>query len=292
MKRRSAGSARSSCCASWPCSCSSTTSRSLRADDLNTKPGNIASGRPGVQPAPRHSIARPTAPCSPGRCQSNDQFKYPARSTRRATVRPRHRLLQLPFGATGLETAYNDELSGQTAKQQLRSLSRPVRRPRPHRQPHADGPQGRAAGRTHALGNRKGSVVAIDPKTGDILAFWSYPTYDPNVLSEPRQRAPQAAKNLLEASPDKPLLPRMYRERFFPGSTFKVVTGSVGVQAGMVTQTHPVYPAVSSYTPPQTNRPLRNFGGEACGGALFDILAVSCNTAFAQMGVDLGTAPA
>jgi penicillin-binding protein A len=40
--------------------------------------------------------------------------------------------------------------------------------------------------------------------------------------------------------------------------------------------------------PPQTNRPIRNFGGGTCGGTLFDILRVSCNTAFAQMGVDLG----
>jgi peptidoglycan glycosyltransferase len=82
----------------------------------------------------------------------------------------------------------------------------------------------------------------------------------------------------------------MYRETFFPGSTFKVVTGSIGVQSGLVTQTQPVFPAVTSYTPPQTNRPLRNFGGEVCGGALFDILAKSCNSSFANMGVDIGPA--
>ena len=44
----------------------------------------------------------------------------------------------------------------------------------------------------------------------------------------------------------------------------------------------------TSYTPPLTTRPIQNFGGSACGGDLFNILRVSCNTAFAQMGVDLG----
>nr|MBA3304005.1 penicillin-binding protein 2 [Acidimicrobiia bacterium] len=44
----------------------------------------------------------------------------------------------------------------------------------------------------------------------------------------------------------------------------------------------------SGYTPPLTNRPIRNFGGGTCGGSLFQILAESCNTAFAQMGVDIG----
>ena len=64
----------------------------------------------------------------------------------------------------------------------------------------------------------------------------------------------------------------------------------MGVNTGQVTPTQPSYPVATSYTPPQTRRPLRNFGGESCGGTLFEILAVSCNSAFAQMGVDLGPA--
>ncbi len=89
-------------------------------------------------------------------------------------------------------------------------------------------------------------------------------------------------------SPGKPLVPATYRERYFPGSTFKVVTASAGLQSGQVTPTSPVYPQAESYTPPLTTNPIENFGGEVCGGTLFEILAVSCNSAFAQMGVDLG----
>ncbi len=77
-----------------------------------------------------------------------------------------------------------------------------------------------------------------------------------------------------------------FQNTFFPGSTFKVVTGSIGVQSGRVTPEEPVYPSVSSYTPPQTTRPLSNFAGEVCGGTLFTILAQSCNTSFAQMGTE------
>ena len=83
-------------------------------------------------------------------------------------------------------------------------------------------------------------------------------------------------------------MPATYRERYFPGSTFKVVTASAGLQSGEVTPTSPVYPQAESYTPPLTTNPIENFGGEVCGGTLFNILAVSCNSAFAQMGVDLG----
>ena len=84
------------------------------------------------------------------------------------------------------------------------------------------------------------------------------------------------------------MLAKAYREIYPPGSTFKVVTGATGVEVGGVTQTEPVYPTVRSITPPDTTRPLRNFGGSLCGGTLFPILAKSCNTSFAQMGMDLG----
>ena len=77
-----------------------------------------------------------------------------------------------------------------------------------------------------------------------------------------------------------------WQERFFPGSTFKVVTGSIGVESGLVTPDQPVFPVETEYKPPDGN-PISNFGGESCGGALFDILRVSCNSAFATMGAEV-----
>jgi peptidoglycan glycosyltransferase len=137
-----------------------------------------------------------------------------------------------------------------------------------------------------ALGPRKGSVVVLDARDGGVRAAWSWPSYDPNLLSSHDLDAVRRANQALQADPDQPLLPRTYRERFFPGSTFKVVTGAVGVESGLVTVNQPVYPTSSGYVPPASTTPLQNFGGGTCGGALVQILVVSCNTAFAQMGAE------
>ncbi|MDQ3990492.1 MAG: penicillin-binding transpeptidase domain-containing protein, partial [Actinomycetota bacterium] len=75
---------------------------------------------------------------------------------------------------------------------------------------------------------------------------------------------------------------------FFPGSTFKIVTASAGLQNGQVTATNPVYPIRSGFVPPGTRAPIRNFGGGSCGGDLIQGLEVSCNTVFAQMAFDIG----
>jgi peptidoglycan glycosyltransferase len=138
------------------------------------------------------------------------------------------------------------------------------------------------------LGDRRGSVVAIDPRDGAVLALWSFPSFDPQGISQPSQVNAQAAWRLLNLDANKPLLPRAYRETFFPGSTFKIVTASAGLTSGEVTPEQPNYPHEKEFTPPQTNRPLRNFGGETCGGTLLEVFRISCNTAFAHMGLDVG----
>ena len=89
---------------------------------------------------------------------------------------------------------------------------------------------------------------------------------------------------LLNLAPGKPLLAHQYQERYPPGSTFKIVTGSTGLTTGKVTNEQPVYPFTTSYKPPQTTQAIQNFGGEQCGGPLPQILMVSCNSAFAEMG--------
>ena len=135
------------------------------------------------------------------------------------------------------------------------------------------------------LGQRRGAVVAIDPQTGEILAFWDYPSYDPNALSTHDLEEARAAREFLQPdSPDSPLIATSYQDRFFPGSTFKVVVGSSGLKFGVVTPEEPVYPTEASWVPPQTTRPLNN--SHTCGGALFEILAESCNTSFARMAVE------
>jgi peptidoglycan glycosyltransferase len=137
------------------------------------------------------------------------------------------------------------------------------------------------------LGQRKGAVVALDPTTGAVLAFWSYPSFDPNALAGHDAKAVQAAYNAAVADANKPLLARAYRETYPPGSTFKVVTAAAALERKPELATK-VYPQLKELDLPRTDTNLPNFGGGTCGGTLPDLLRVSCNTGFAQMGLDLG----
>jgi len=138
-----------------------------------------------------------------------------------------------------------------------------------------------------ALGERNGSVVALDPQTGEILSLWSYPTFDPNTLADIDNAAAQAARRNLLSDPANPLLPRTYREVYFPGSTFKMVTAASAIENEIVTLDEPVFAASDGYTPPLTSRPFGNFGGSTCGGPLRDLIRASCNSGFAQLAVEL-----
>ena len=190
------------------------------------------------------------------------------------------------YGSTGIERIYNDELAAKTTEQKYGELS-DLFNPKDRTGNVTltiDSRVQRAA--IEGLGMQRGSVVAWDPRDGAVLALYSVPTYDPNPLSSPDVAEARAAKQALDADPANPLLERAYREVFFPGSTFKVVTAATGLETGVVTPDQPVYPTSNGYIAPLTNRPLRNFGGSTCGGSLFEILRVSCNTAFAEMGAE------
>jgi peptidoglycan glycosyltransferase len=190
------------------------------------------------------------------------------------------------FGATGIEKSYSDALSGQTLEQQVQGLSDLfVQSPTVGNVTLSIRDDLQRVARDE-LGDREGSVVALDPRNGAILAFWSFPSYDPNALSSVDLEAADEAWGLLNLAPGQPLRPHMYQDRYFPGSTFKVVTGGTGVETGKVTPQSPAYPVERSYTPPLTTTPIFNFGGSACGGRLFRVLEVSCNTAFARMGTE------
>ena len=138
-----------------------------------------------------------------------------------------------------------------------------------------------------ALGARTGAVVALNPTDGAVLAMWSFPSFDPNPLAAHDQKAVQASWEQLQGNAARPLLPRTYRRNYAPGSTFKVVTAAAALEerTDLVSK---VYPPLRDLDLPQTTTNLPNFGNATCGGTLPDLLRVSCNTGFAQMGLDLG----
>ena len=117
-----------------------------------------------------------------------------------------------------------------------------------------------------------------------------FPTYDPNALAGHDSQAVRSAYEQLSKDPNNPMLSRAYRERYPPGSTFKVITASA-VLDHMPELATKVYPQLTALPLPQTaGQQLANFGGERCGGVLPDLLRISCNTGFAQIGLDLGAA--
>lgn len=138
-----------------------------------------------------------------------------------------------------------------------------------------------------ALGDRKGSVVVLDPQSGSVLSLWSWPSYDPNPLASTTSSEARSARAALLADPDNPLLPRTTRELFFPGSTFKVVTAAAALEADVVELDTPVFATTDSYTPPLTSNPLSNFAAGQCGGSLRDLIRRSCNAGTAQLAVEL-----
>ncbi|MBK7173204.1 MAG: penicillin-binding protein 2 [Bacteroidales bacterium] len=80
--------------------------------------------------------------------------------------------------------------------------------------------------------NKRGSVVAIEPKTGEILCFLSSPGYDPNLLVG---RVRGKNFDLLNKDPIKPLLNRAIAGTYPPGSTFKMANDLIGLQEGVIT---------------------------------------------------------
>lgn len=139
-----------------------------------------------------------------------------------------------------------------------------------------------------ALGSYTGAVVAIDPRNGDILAMYSNPTYDPNELSQPNTKAANAYYNSLSpSSGTSPLVNGAVGERYPPGSTFKVITTSAVYDHDPSLESI-VIPAASAITLPDTDLLFHNFADESCGGDIAHDLAVSCDTAYAQIGLKLG----
>jgi len=145
----------------------------------------------------------------------------------------------------------------------------------------------------NALGNQQGAVVALDPKTGAILAMVSKPSYDPNQLATHNRAAAERAYERLLADPAKPLDNRAIAgSQYPPGSTFKLIDTAAALSSGRYRPDSPL-PAPGVLPLPQSTAVLPNDDRQPCGPnnqvSLADALRISCNTAFGNLGMSLGT---
>ncbi len=193
-------------------------------------------------------------------------------------------------GSAGLESSYDPYLSGREPATSQNFVDQLLGRTNPGNtiQITIDPKLQEIA--KEALGNQRGAVAAIDPDTGAVLALYSSTTYDPNVITKPLGDGCIKPKQQLENAMGNPLLFRATQERYPPGSTFKIVTATAGLENGMTRFTR--FPNPSVLRLPQTNQVLRNFTGGVCPRGnpitMLNAFEVSCDTTFAQVAMRIG----
>ena len=130
----------------------------------------------------------------------------------------------------------------------------------------------------YLMAGKTGSIVAIEPATGQILAMVTSPSYDPNELVG-RKRGKRYSELLND--PDKPLINRAISGTYPPGSTFKMINGLVSLQSGVVT-------ANTAYTcngPKSVPIKCTHYHGSPV--RLYDAIENSCNPYFWQAFQDM-----
>jgi len=133
------------------------------------------------------------------------------------------------------------------------------------------------------FGKRRGALVAMDPSTGEILAFVSKPTFDPNLFVE---GIDSDNWKLLNESPDKPLLNRALRGTYPPGSTYKPFMGLIALETGKRT------PQQAFYDPGYFMFGDHRFRDDKEGGHgsvdMYRSIVQSCDTYYYMLARDMG----
>lgn len=139
-----------------------------------------------------------------------------------------------------------------------------------------------------ALGDQQGAVVALNPRTGAVLAAVSTPSFDPAALVS--DTASQEWEALL-VDPRRPLIDRATKELYAPGSTFKTVVTSAGIDIGLVVP-GTIFDDPVEFPLPGSTATISNFSGRPCNDGvtvtLLEAFVRSCNTTFADLAIQLG----
>ena len=183
------------------------------------------------------------------------------------------------YGRSGIEAQLNDELTGQSSDLGVQNWVDKLlgRRPKGANLKLTLVPAVQKVAQSELQG-LKGAIVVLDPTTGALIASASAPTYDPANLEE--------RWATLSKDSSAPLLNRPTQGLYVPGSAFKVVTGSAGLDTGKVT---PDTEFVDTGTYVVFGGKVTNYGGAVYGpNDLTTAMTLSINTTFAKIGNLLG----
>jgi penicillin-binding protein 2 len=134
--------------------------------------------------------------------------------------------------------------------------------------------------------NMRGAIVAMVPGTGEVLAMYSNPSYDPNLLTG--RIDPQVWRGL-NAGDSRPLLNRAMVGIYPPGSTWKLATAIIGLNRGVITPEKSVMPLACTGGMTFAGRYSRCDKRDGHGSLnLVNAIAASCNVYFYQLGILLG----
>lgn len=196
-------------------------------------------------------------------------------------------------GNTGIEGAMNLELTGTASSQFLDQVIATIT---------GESPAGASVELTidsqaqqaaaDALGDREGAVVALDPDSGDVLAMYSSPNFDPNRFASHNTGTVTDVYNQLLADPENPLHNRTIEgDQYTPGSVFKVLMLSAALESGQFTLDSE-FENPAELQLPQSSHVVRNASRDTCGPGetvtLETAFIMSCNIPFAQLAQQLG----
>ena len=197
-------------------------------------------------------------------------------------------------GATGIEAALNSYLSGQSSSQFFEKFNAVL---------SGNPVSGAAVELTidplmqqaawDALGDLQGSVIALDPVTGNILAMVSKSSFDANEIAGHDNQTVADNYARLEQDPNKPLINKTISgDLYHPGSVFKLVVAAAALESGLYTNDSTFQNPVSVQLPGSTaevfNSTERPCGTGAATVSLIDAMSLSCNIPFVELGLALG----
>ncbi|MGV8911261.1 MAG: peptidoglycan D,D-transpeptidase FtsI family protein [Rhodoglobus sp.] len=223
----------------------------------------------------------------------DDEFKFLRVYPQGELYAPITGYLTLNQGNTGLESSLNDYLSGSSNDQFFDQVNAVLT---------GQNPTGAAVELTidpviqqaawDALGDYKGAVIAIKPKTGEILAMVSKPTFDPNELAVHNTAQVIEAYERLLSDPDDPFYNRTLAGPLNPpGSTFKLVAAAAALESGEYTAASE-FPNPAELQLPESSFKISNADSGTCGpgdtATIATAIRLSCNIPFAQLGDALG----